>query len=890
MSQETKKDTQTTIGKTSANVGKGLEKSGSGLDKSAKAISRWNDRRHNPQEGNSRSLNLENDSSQPLEIGATASNTPKSDYASPKGITMETTEPKESFNVIGIKTTVPTKNEGISPENNSSKQGSLVNENLSKTDVKTDSIKANTISSKDDIVSSKNESSPLLGIKTLVDPLKSKTPNSQQNKESILTGIKTQAGKKVDIEGEAGTEGAEEVSAIAEDGKIKSTAKKMGKFLNKKTFQFEKSQGKISKTATVIGKTAVVSGKAIKGISSTSGKISKMQDEGEGGIQFAQSEMQKKVVKKGAKVAKTVGKTTTKTTYKAGKKVGKSSVKLVKSSIKVGSKAGKAIGGTIKKIVTTVVQVVGKATSAIASFLAPYIVPILLVIATFAILIVVFSNDDGYKKMSDECSMYTATNGTMEQNARSIFKFLTSKGLSDEAASGVLGNIERESSFDPGAIESNGEGHGIIQWSFGRKDALFAEAARQGKSWDDLQFQLDYLWKEAFTDGYYHNQLKNEGFYTSKDPVQTAYLFHKIVEVSADSYEAVVAGRGGAAQKWYDLLKGTGGTGNAITGRVVWIGDSRTVGMKGAVSGGNDVFIAESGQGYNWFMSTGLNQANAQLQDGDTIVFNLGVNDISNADRYLSKLNELANGAWKGKDIIFMSINPVDDAKSRYVKNSDIESFNQKMKAGLDSKIKYVDTYSKIKDDLKTDSEGIHYDNDTYNQIYDTVRNRNALNACEGYGYGGSVDGIPNFSKKELWQAPLNTYPIGQCTWYSAGALLDLYGTKLDFNYLGNGDNWVSALTQRHPQYFVYGPKGSMPVVGSVFSATSRNHVGIVLAVDGNNITILDGNTNGATDDWEYATSGADYQIVTYTKAQMDSIYAPIYAKPTKMLHDLSKK
>lgn len=869
MSQETKKDTQSTIGKTSANAGRSLEKAGSVLDKGAKTISRWNDRRHNQSEEKFRPLNLEEDASKTssTEIGATSISSSDTNHLD-GGTSTEASE--SSSSVVDIKTNVSTKNEGTQKEVNASKQ------------------QAKPL--KDGTVDSKNESSSLLGIKTLVDSKNTKVSNSQQNKESALEGIKTHQSDTADVKG---VEEAEIVSASTqkEDGKLKGAAKKVGRFVNKKTFQFEKSQGKISKTATVIGKTAVVSGKAIKGISSTSGKISKIQDEGGGGVQFAQSEMQKKVVKKGGKIAKKVGKTATKTTFKAGKKAGKSSIKLVKSSIKAGSKAGKAVGGAVKKVVTVVVQTVGKAVSAVASFLAPYIVPILLIIASFLILIVVFSNDDGYKKMSDNCSVYTATNGTMEQNARSIFKYLTSKGLSDEAASGVLGNIERESSFDPGAIEaSNGEGHGIIQWSFGRKDALFAEAARQGKNWDDLQFQLDYLWKEAFTDGYYHNQLKNEGFYTSKDPVQTAYLFHKIVEVSADSYEAVVAGRGGAAQKWYDLLKGTGGTGNAITGRVVWIGDSRTVGMKGAVSGGNDVFIAESGQGYNWFMSTGLNQANAQLQDGDTIVFNLGVNDISNADRYLSKLNELANGAWKGKDIIFMSINPVDDAKSRYVKNSDIESFNQKMKAGLDSKIKYVDTYSKIKDDLKTDSEGIHYDNDTYNQIYDTVRNRNALNACEGYGYGGSVDGIPNFSKKELWQAPLNTYPIGQCTWYSAGALLDLYGTKLDFNYLGNGDNWVSALTQRHPQYFVYGPKGSMPVVGSVFSATSRNHVGIVLAVDGNNITILDGNTNGATDDWEYATSGADYQIVTYTKAQMDSIYAPIYAKPTKMLHDLSKK
>lgn len=880
MSQETKKDTQTTIGKTSANTGKGIEKAGSVLDKGAKSISRWNDRRHNPPEEKSRPLNLEENASKTpsSDVGATSTGSSNTESLNLK----TSTDAKESSSVVGIKTNVPTKNEETKIEDRSSKQEKSVNENVAKTDMKAKPLKEGTSDSK-------NENSSLLGIKTLADSKNTKTSHSQQNKESALQGIKTQQTSTADVEGATGAEGASP-SAPKEDGKLKGTVKKVGRFVNKKTFQFEKSQGKISKTATVIGKTAVLSGKAIKGISSTSGKISKIEDEGGGGVQFAQSEMQKKVVKKGGKVAKFVGKTATKTTYRTGKKVGKSSVKLVKSSIKAGSKAGKAVGGAVKKVVTVIIQTIGKAVSAVASFLAPYIVPILVALVSFCLVIFIFAGIGNYKKMQDDCAVYTATNGTMEQNARSIFKYLTSKGLSDEAASGVLGNIERESSFDPGAIESNGEGHGIIQWSFGRKADLFAEAARQGKSWDDLQFQLDYLWKEAFTDGYYHNQLKNEGFYTSKDPVQTAFLFHKIVEVSADSYDAIVAGRGGAAKKWYDLLKGTGGTGNAITGRVVWIGDSRTVGMKNAVSGDNDVFIAESGQGYNWFINTGLNQANSKIKDGDTIVFNLGVNDIGNANQYVNKLNELANGSWKGKDIIFMSINPVDDAKSRYVKNSDIESFNQKMKDGLDSRIKYIDTYSEIKKDLKTDGEGIHYDNETYNRIYDTIRNKNALNACDGYGYGGSVDGIPNFSRKELWEAPHNTYPIGQCTWYSAGALLDLYGTKLNFNYLGNGDNWVSALTQRHPQYFVYGSIGSMPVVGTVFSATTRNHVGVVLAVDGDQITILDGNTNGVTDSWEVATSGTDYQIATYSKAQFESIYAPIYAKPTKALHDLSKK
>lgn len=162
------------------------------------------------------------------------------------------------------------------------------------------------------------------------------------------------------------------------------------------------------------------------------------------------------------------------------------------------------------------------------------------------------------------------------------------------------------------------------------------------------------------------------------------------------------------------------------SGRFIWVGDSRTVGMQAAVSEGSNEWIGQVSAGYDWFVSDAINQVNSMLEEDDTIVFNFGVNDLGNVDKYIAKLNELANGDWsKAKQIIVMSVNPVDEAKASAngysVTNAQIEEFNQKMRAGLEGSIKFVDTYSQIKDQLGT-TDGIHYDNDTYKKLYDMIR------------------------------------------------------------------------------------------------------------------------------------------------------------------------
>ena len=70
-------------------------------------------------------------------------------------------------------------------------------------------------------------------------------------------------------------------------------------------------------------------------------------------------------------------------------------------------------------------------------------------------------------------------------------------GLSEYAIAGVMGNIYGESGFNPNAIEGgNGEGIGLCQWSFGRRDALEAYAESKGTAWSDVDTQIQFLMGE----------------------------------------------------------------------------------------------------------------------------------------------------------------------------------------------------------------------------------------------------------------------------------------------------------------------------------------------------------------------------------------------------------
>lgn len=504
MSKDTKKDVNKTFRTGEFATSKGLSWTGKALDKGAKFASEWKNERQE-RKADSLSGASENDS-------------------------------------LGIQTQVDKPNSDkidfpYSRDDNSVKDATGSSKNLP-------------IDGKD------SKYGNVLGIKTMesakaVSSVETILENN--NKNSVLPNIKTLMNDGVERSGK--------------DNSIKSDFDKdsnghLGRlvsFVNRHTFDFQPTQGKISKGVTVVGKTSVGAGKVIKKGARLSHKVDKVANgEDATGMNFVESEVGRKAGNVAVKAGKKLSKTTAEATFKGSKKTIKYSYTRVKSSLKKGYKSAKATGSAIKNAVMTVFRTVATSIGSLLQALSPFFIAVLAGTLCFCLFIVVLA---GSSSGSEKCSTdYVYSDGTTEGNAQAIWTFLKGKGLSDEAVAGVMGNMERESGFNPSAIEKGYpyQGHGLIQWSYGRKDRLLQQATLKGVSWTDLNFQLNFLWEESLSpESYYGRRLQSEGFYDNKSPSKTAYLFHKIVEVSAESYDSILNTRCKSAEKWYDKLKGT---------------------------------------------------------------------------------------------------------------------------------------------------------------------------------------------------------------------------------------------------------------------------------------------------------------------------------------------
>lgn len=72
-----------------------------------------------------------------------------------------------------------------------------------------------------------------------------------------------------------------------------------------------------------------------------------------------------------------------------------------------------------------------------------------------------------------------------------VYNYLIHSGLDPQAAAGVMGNLQQESSMDPAA-----PGGGLAQWIGARQQALDQYAAQNGLSPNSLDAQLGYLMTE----------------------------------------------------------------------------------------------------------------------------------------------------------------------------------------------------------------------------------------------------------------------------------------------------------------------------------------------------------------------------------------------------------
>lgn len=100
--------------------------------------------------------------------------------------------------------------------------------------------------------------------------------------------------------------------------------------------------------------------------------------------------------------------------------------------------------------------------------------------------------------------------GKGADNAETIWDWLTQdQGLSNQAAAGIMGNIQQESGFNPHAYQEAGErdeapegtwrGYGLCQWTKERCDNLRQFASERGTSSGDLVTQLEFMKAEATT-------------------------------------------------------------------------------------------------------------------------------------------------------------------------------------------------------------------------------------------------------------------------------------------------------------------------------------------------------------------------------------------------------
>lgn len=186
---------------------------------------------------------------------------------------------------------------------------------------------------------------------------------------------------------------------------------------------------------------------------------------------------------------------------------------------------------------------------------------------------------DEFKKKISEQQAETPQNS----NEKTIWDFLTGKGLNAYAAAGIMGNLYAESGLnscnlqntynkilgmsdeeytdavDGGTYDnfiSDKAGYGLAQWTYwSRKQALLLRSHKTGESIGNLPMQLGFLWEELQGYTAVMEVLKKAGSVRSaSDAVLTGY------EKPADQSEAVKKKRAEYGETYYKKYAAGSGT------------------------------------------------------------------------------------------------------------------------------------------------------------------------------------------------------------------------------------------------------------------------------------------------------------------------------------------
>lgn len=164
-------------------------------------------------------------------------------------------------------------------------------------------------------------------------------------------------------------------------------------------------------------------------------------------------------------------------------------------------------------------------------------------------------------------------------------------------------------------------------------------------------------------------------------------------------------------------------------GSTIYIGDSRTNGMKSVGLDSNEQVVATDRGNYESFLDD-MAKAKNILSGNKTynVVLNYGVNDLRDVDKYCSKYKEFISSVDKGNSFYIVSVNPVRrNSNQTEATNSSIETFNEKIESCISgiTNAKYCDVYSSTNLDTwekYIDRSDIHYTPDGYKYIYSKIK------------------------------------------------------------------------------------------------------------------------------------------------------------------------
>ena len=218
-------------------------------------------------------------------------------------------------------------------------------------------------------------------------------------------------------------------------------------------------------------------------------------------------------------------------------------------------------------------------------------------------------------------------------NTEKVWNFLQDKGLTAAQTAGIMGNIQQESCFNPGAINKKSGAYGICQWLGSRKTALQGYCSSNGFSYASLEGQLNYLWHELSTSE--SRALSYiRGTTTAAD---AAYMFGKYFERFGDN-AADYAKRQKYANSFYS-------TNGMSAGAASFSGDggetAMTGGMMGTSASSQIKVILEDENGKEYYPITVLervlsikNSTLNVLENSDIIQAKLAARGLTYDQRY----------------------------------------------------------------------------------------------------------------------------------------------------------------------------------------------------------------------------------------------------------------